>query len=68
MATFLAGYGLQLLIGMAGYALLMKRWRMDATVSFVLVTGVTAAFSLPVHALRGVPSRAPNLTSAGART
>ena len=45
VATFLAGYGLQLVIGMAGYALLMKRWHVDATVSFVLVTGVTAAFS-----------------------
>ena len=45
VATFLAGYGVQLLIGMGGYALLMKRWKFDATVSFVLVTGVTAAFS-----------------------
>ncbi len=45
VATFLAGYGVQLLIGMGGYALLMKRWKLDATVSFVLVTGVTAAFS-----------------------
>ena len=45
VATFLAGYGLQLVIGMAGYALLMKRWHVDATVSFMLVTGVTAAFS-----------------------
>ena len=58
VVTFLAGYGVQLLIGMGGYALLMKRWKLDATVSFVLVTGVTAAFSFLF--MRFVVFRAPS--------
>ena len=45
VVVFVAGYVAQLLIGMGGYALLMKRWGLGPNLAFVLVTAVTAAFS-----------------------
>jgi putative flippase GtrA len=44
-ALYATGAALQLLLGLAGYALLIGRWRLNPTTAFVLNTTMTATFS-----------------------
>ena len=45
VAAFLAGYGVQLALGLLGYTILIGRLHLDPTPAFVLNTAFTAAFT-----------------------